>query len=181
VYGLAGATFGYFYTAPPVRLVARHGLGELAISLAFGPLITAGVGYVVLGAYDPTWTTFLIGIPVGLLTTNILVINQVPDTESDALTGKNHLIVTLGERRAPWIYGGVLLLSAVVHAWLIGQVPGASGLWWVPFAILVVYGAYIIRHIVRFLHSRELVHANVQTIMLNIVYGILFAGVLAFF
>ena len=40
--GLAGLFLGYFYTARPVRLVARRGLGEIAIFLAFGPVLTLG-------------------------------------------------------------------------------------------------------------------------------------------
>ncbi|MGA0833945.1 MAG: UbiA family prenyltransferase, partial [Candidatus Kapaibacteriota bacterium] len=47
--GLAGLAIGYFYTAPPIRLVARRGLGELGIALAFGPLITLGMAYVATG------------------------------------------------------------------------------------------------------------------------------------
>ena len=40
-----GLFLGYFYTSPPLRLVSRKGLGELSIFLAFGPLLTLGVGY----------------------------------------------------------------------------------------------------------------------------------------
>jgi 1,4-dihydroxy-2-naphthoate octaprenyltransferase len=181
LYGLIGAALGYFYTAPPVRLVARRGLGEIAIGLAFGPLITAGTAYVITGAFDPTWTTFLIGIPVGLLTANILIINQIPDLEADRSTGKNHLVVTLGREKTPWLYGGTLLLSTLIHGWLVLTLPMASALWWVPFGMSVVYGAYIIRYMVRNLNKRELVHANVQTIILNVVYGAAFAAIIAFF
>jgi 1,4-dihydroxy-2-naphthoate octaprenyltransferase len=180
LYGLIGAALGYFYTAPPVRLVARHGLGEIAIGLAFGPLITAGTAYVVTGQYDPTWMTFLVGLPVGLLTANILIINQIPDLEADASTGKNHLVVTLGRDRTPWLYGGTLLASTLIHGWLVMSLPMATGLWWLPFGMSVVYGAYIVRYMVRYLNRRELVHANVQTIILNIVYGAVFAAIIAF-
>jgi len=178
--GLTGAALGFFYTAPPVRLVARHGLGELAIGLAFGPLITLGTAYVITGGFDLGWTVFLVGIPVGLLTANILVINQVPDFEADASTGKNHLVVTLGTRRTPYLYGGILGLALVVHLWLAASTPQATWLWWIPGALLAVYGTYIIQYMVRHLEERTLVHANVQTIQLNIVYGLLFAGVIVF-
>ncbi|MEK6649892.1 MAG: UbiA family prenyltransferase [Bacteroidota bacterium] len=180
LYGLIGATLGFFYTAPPVRLVARHGLGEIAIGLAFGPLITAGTAYAVTGQFDPTWSTFLLGVPVGLLTANILIINQIPDIEADASTGKNHLVVTLGKERTPWLYGGTLVLSTLIHGWMVMSLPMATALWWVPFGMSVVYGAYIIRFMVRNLNRRELVHANVQTVMLNIAYGAVFASIIAF-
>ncbi len=176
--GLTGAGAGYFYTAPPVRLVARHGLGELAIGLAFGPLITLGVFYVVTGGFDGGGLAFLAGVPVGLLTTNILVINQVPDLEGDASTGKNHLVVTLGRERTPLLYGSVLGLAAVVHAVVVLTFPNAHWLWWIPFAALVLMGWGIVAYMRRHLESRQLVRANARTILLNIVYGVAWAGVL---
>ena len=36
---------GYYYTAPPIRLVARNGLGELSIFTVFGPLVVLGAGF----------------------------------------------------------------------------------------------------------------------------------------
>ena len=45
--GLSGLFLGYFYTARPLRLVSRRGLGELAIFFAFGPLLTLGTGYAI--------------------------------------------------------------------------------------------------------------------------------------
>ena len=53
----------------------------------------------------------LLGIPFGLLTTNILFINQFPDAKSDAETGKNHLVVTLGKKAARWGYLVILTLA----------------------------------------------------------------------
>ena len=178
--GVTGAALGYFYTAPPVRLVARHGLGELAIGLAFGPLITLGTAYVITGGFDLGWEGFLIGVPVGLLTANILVINQIPDVDADASTGKNHLVVTLGTRRTPYLYGGILGLALVVHLYLAAAAPQATWLWWLPGVLLALYGTYIVQYMVRHLEQRTLVHANVQTIQLNILYGLLFAGVIVF-
>ena len=40
IIGVIGLFLGYFYTAKPIRLVSRRGLGEVAIFLAFGPLLT---------------------------------------------------------------------------------------------------------------------------------------------
>jgi 1,4-dihydroxy-2-naphthoate polyprenyltransferase len=73
-FGLAGLFSAYFYTAPPLRLVARRGLGELLIGLNFGPLMVAGAVLALQGTV--TWSHFLLGLPVGLLTTAILWINQ---------------------------------------------------------------------------------------------------------
>jgi 1,4-dihydroxy-2-naphthoate octaprenyltransferase len=170
VFGLAGAFAGYFYTAPPLRISARRGLGEMAIGVTFGPLITGGIFYVITGTYSPT--SLLVGLPIGLLIANILLINEVPDAEPDASTGKNHLVVTFGKENAVTIYtlavvaaGGLSLAIAfqLERMWLI-----------LPVVILAIYASYIIRHFRKYLHSRELVTANINTINLAIVFGLTF-------
>ena len=112
---LAGLFLGYFYTARPFRLVARRGLGEIAIFLAFGPLLTLGVGYAIFNGDFQNSIHFMncliLGIPLGLLTTNILLINEFPDMNSDAKTGKNHLVVTFGKKSSRWIYLIFLMLA----------------------------------------------------------------------
>jgi len=170
VFGLAGAFAGYFYTAPPLRLVARKGLGELAIGVTFGPLITGGMFYTLTSTYS--WTSLLVGLPIGLLVANILLINQVPDMEADASTGKNHLVVTFGKENTVLIYAltvaaaiGISLAIALElrRMWLI-----------VPVVILAAYGTSIVRYFHRHLHSRSLVRANIGTIYLSILFGLAF-------
>ena len=39
---LIASLLGFFYTAKPIRLSGRKGLGELTIYLCFGPLLTVG-------------------------------------------------------------------------------------------------------------------------------------------
>jgi 1,4-dihydroxy-2-naphthoate octaprenyltransferase len=170
VFGLAGAFAGYFYTAPPLRLVARRGLGELAIGVTFGPLITGGMFYTLTSTYS--WTSLLIGLPIGLLTANILLINQVPDLEGDASTGKNHLVVTFGRENAVLIYALTVAAAIGISLTLAYQL---ENMWLVlPVVILAVYGAYIVRYFRQHLHSRALVTANVSTIYLSIVFGVTF-------
>lgn len=174
--GLAGLALGYFYTAPPIRLVARKGLGELTIGLAFGPLITMGIYYVVTGAID--WSAFAIGIPAGLLTTNILLINQVPDAEGDAVTGKNHLVVTYGSPAAVLFY--MLFLTAALGATIWLAMETAKPALYGVAAMGLVYGVWIVQYMRKHLHERTLVKANVQTIYLQIVFTVLFALALLF-
>ena len=89
IYGLIGSAGGLFYTAPPFRFSSRKGLGELSIGLLFGPIMTMGVVYALTGIHS--LEAFYIGIPLGLLTTAILWVNQFPDTPSDIASGKIHL------------------------------------------------------------------------------------------
>jgi len=169
LFGLVGALSSYFYTAPPLRLAARKGLGELLIGLNFGPLATAGTVYALTGSITPI--DFLVGIPIGLLTTAILWINQFPDEESDRSTGKINLVVLLGKKRARWGY--LLLLAAAFGLLLYWLAAGVLPL----AALLVVLGiplaVYAARIAVREYDQRSLIRANAATIQLHLVTGLL--------
>jgi 1,4-dihydroxy-2-naphthoate octaprenyltransferase len=163
--GLAGLAIGYFYTAPPVRLVARRGLGELGIALAFGPLITLGTVYVL--TQDLSWMAFLAGVPAGLLTANILLINEFPDAASDARTGKNHLVVTFGKKKSVPIYLAILIGAVVSTLALILVLPDFNYWLVIVAAIIFITGLRIVNQIRKNIESRELVRSNVSTIALS--------------
>jgi 1,4-dihydroxy-2-naphthoate octaprenyltransferase len=171
LFGLIGAFSSYFYTAPPLRLAARRGLGELVVGLNFGPLAVAGTVYALTG--QVSWADFLVGLPIGLLTTAILWINQFPDEEADRQAGKVNLVVVLGKRRARWGYP--LLIAAafgLVLYWF------ATGIF--PLGALLFLGGLPIaihasRILLREYDQRSLVRANAATIQLQLVSGLLMA------
>jgi 1,4-dihydroxy-2-naphthoate octaprenyltransferase len=107
---VGGFVSGFFYTAPPLKFVYR-GFGELFILLGFGVLPVLGTYYVQTGALavEPV----IAGLAVGLLTTNILYINQFPDYRSDKEAGKGTLVVRLGTDRARFVYLVILALAAL--------------------------------------------------------------------
>jgi 1,4-dihydroxy-2-naphthoate octaprenyltransferase len=169
LFGLFGAFSSYFYTAPPLRLAARKGLGELLIGLNFGPLVTAGTVYALTGSV--TLSDFFIGIPIGLLTTAILWINQFPDEISDRETGKINLVVLLGKKRARWGY--LLLLALAFGIILYWLVAGA-----LPLSVLLILASiplavYAGRIAVREYDQRSLIRANAATIQLHLAFGLL--------
>lgn len=171
-FGLAGLFSAYFYTAPPLRLVARKGLGELLIGLNFGPLMVAGTVYALTGQVAPV--DFLVGLPIGLLTTAILWVNQFPDAPSDAETGKNHLVVVLGKERAR--YGYALLLAT---AFAIPVAASAAGVFPIGAALFLLglpLGIYASVILFRHFESRKLVRACSTTIQLHLVAGLAMAG-----
>jgi 1,4-dihydroxy-2-naphthoate octaprenyltransferase len=107
-FSLSGLAIGYLYSSPPFRLHSR-GFGEFLIFLAFGPVLSAAVCYVIAGTV--TSVNFLIGIPAGLSTTAVLWINQFPDYAADKTSGKANLTVRLGLRNSIPVY--VLLIFSV--------------------------------------------------------------------
>tara|TARA_X000000950_G_scaffold78662_1_gene98978 strand:- start:305 stop:1621 length:1317 start_codon:yes stop_codon:yes gene_type:complete len=181
--GLSGLFLGYFYTARPLRLVARRGLGELAIFLAFGPLLTLGTGYAISAETivflsSEFYMLLSLGVPFGFLTTNILYINQFPDAESDAKTGKNHLVVTLGKKAARWGYLVILSLafysSVYLNDLLNVHENFNSNVFLVGNAVLYLFGLSIFMKLLKNYQKRELVNANIQTIILQTLFCVFY-------
>jgi len=168
-FGLLGAFFVYFYTAPPLRLAARRGLGELVVGLSFGPLMVAGASYALTGQLS--WVDFFVGLPIGLLTTAILWINQIPDAPSDALMGKRNLVVVFGKRRARWGY--VLLMVGAFGSVLSGVLWGVLPVGPVLMLAALPVATYATLLLFRHYADRALIKANALTIQLHLLSGLL--------
>jgi 1,4-dihydroxy-2-naphthoate octaprenyltransferase len=168
VFGMVGAALAYFYTAPPLRLSARRGLGELSVMLAFGPLLTAGTVFALTGSIETG--AFLIGLPPGFLAGAILWVNEFPDAEADAATGKYHLMVTMGKKAGRWAYLALIsgaFISTLMLVWT-GTFPVATlamfiGLPLAVYAIQVVFKHYL---------DRKLIRASKATIQLHFLCGL---------
>ncbi len=95
--GMIGVGLAFFYHAPPLRLAYR-GLGELAVTLAYGPVIAAGTYLVQRHTIDAPvlWASLPLGLAIGAF----LWINEFPDARADAAAGKRTLVVRLGRPAA---------------------------------------------------------------------------------
>ncbi len=104
--GVASILAAIAYTGGPYPL-GYHGLGELFVFLFFGLVAVVGTYYVQALALsaDP----FVAAVPVGLLSSAILVVNNYRDIETDRQAGKNTLAVRLGPAATRWQY--VLLVA----------------------------------------------------------------------
>ena len=105
--GLFGLLLGWGYSAPPLNLNGR-GLGELSV--------LAGFGLLPLGAYlvqtgELSLMLVLVSLPVGLLTANLLYINQFPDRKADIQAHKLHWVARLSPDVARWGYVLIALLA----------------------------------------------------------------------
>ncbi len=99
------------YTGGPFPYGYR-GLGEVAVFCFFGVVAVAGTAYLQTG----TWSTLGFGasIPVGLLVTAILVVNNLRDIGPDTRAGKRTLAVMFGERFARWEYLAMMVIAYLV-------------------------------------------------------------------
>jgi 1,4-dihydroxy-2-naphthoate polyprenyltransferase len=117
--GLASILAGILYTGGP-KPYGYEGLGELFVFLFFGIVAVTGSYYV--QAETLPWEAFALAVPVGLLASAILVVNNVRDLETDRRAGKRTLAVRMGRERTRVLYAvlvyGAFLLTPVT--WLFG-------------------------------------------------------------
>jgi len=179
-----GIFIGYFYTAKPIKLSSLYGLGELSIFLAFGPLLTLGTGFAISSDTIPLYSQefynlILIGVPLGLLTTNILFINQYPDYTSDKKVGKNNLVVFLGKKNSRWIYGLNLLIATVSLFEIANRTTDKILYYLVP--IVIINGLFLFFGLMKNYDKRTLVKYNIQTIYFHMLFSFIYMIILGSF
>ncbi len=133
VIGIVGVLSVVLYTP----LFTRIGLGELFAGLGLGTLPVVATYVLLTGEINATaWVS---GIPAGLLTYNLLLLNEFPDAEVDARGGRKHLVVRLGKKNARWLYAAVEVLTyvVIVAGVLTGVLP-----WWGLLGLVGAYHAY---------------------------------------
>ncbi len=81
-------------------------MGEFFAGFNFGPLLVLGSYYVQAGRYS--WETLFASLAPGILTSNLLFLNEFPDREADKRGGRKHLVITLGRKDASYLFVGLL-------------------------------------------------------------------------
>jgi len=167
--GVIGIFSGFFYTAPPFRLVAT-GLGEVIVGLNFGVLMTLGAYYVQAGAL--AWEPVVAAVPVATLIAGVLYINEFQDAPADAAAGKTHLVVRLGRKAA--VRGYEVMIAATYLSIVVGVAARIIS----PFTLLGLITLPIAINAVRTArahhdHYLKLAPANVGTIMIHMLTGAL--------
>jgi 1,4-dihydroxy-2-naphthoate octaprenyltransferase len=134
--GLAAILSAIAYTGGPFPL-GYYGLGDVFVFIFFGLAAVAGTYFVQVGSVSPA--AWWMSVPVGLIITAILVVNNLRDIENDKKAGKHTLAVRLGERGTRIEY---LVCMAVAYlvlplAILFGVIPWTALLAWasLPLAI----------------------------------------------
>jgi len=101
---LAGFS-AYFYNV----YLSKWFMGEIFAGLGFGPLLVLGSYYVQTGRYS--WETFIASLAPGILTSNLLFLNEFPDWEADRIGGRRHFVISLGKRDASYLFVALLTAS----------------------------------------------------------------------
>jgi 1,4-dihydroxy-2-naphthoate octaprenyltransferase len=182
--GLAAIAAAVLYSAGPAPFGAR-GLADPVFFAFFGTVSVVGAYYVqaasalgpvpfgeVLPAGLPL-AAIALSLPVGALTTNILIIDDIRDREFDAVKGKNTIAVRFGAR---WSRAEFLALLGFAYAappWF------AAELEFGPWALLPLaslpYAASLARAVLTRDRFEDLVPMTPKAARLLVLYSLLLA------
>lgn len=171
---LYGIIAGLFYTNDSKRfsfINMAPGMAEFLIATTFGVMMTMGTFYVQTDFFS--LESFLISLPVAFFISNVLLINQFQDANSDSKTDKNTLVVRLGRKKAKNVLIGSFILGYVTIALL----PILN------FAPLTLYVAFLSApfafQAIRYAHDNydktpgDLVPSNAHTAITHLFTGLL--------
>lgn len=131
------------YSAGPFPL-SRNALGEIAVVVFYG-LIPVGFTFYLQTGYF-SYNDFLAGLAIGLLSANILIVNNYRDHDDDASVGKLTTAVVFGRNAVATAYlvNGFLAVLLTIGLWL------DAGKW-----CLVFPGLYLAGHISLWVYLRR--------------------------
>jgi 1,4-dihydroxy-2-naphthoate octaprenyltransferase len=128
VLGLLSIAASWAYSAGPWP-VGRHGLADPLFFVFFGVVSVVGAYYVqaapIHGASLSAWfipaalpfAAIALALPIGALTTNILIIDDIRDREFDAVKGKRTVAVRFGIGWSRAEFVALLALSYAAPLW----------------------------------------------------------------
>lgn len=167
--GLVGIFSGFFYTASPLRL-GYHGIGEILVGLNFGILVVMGAYYT--QTEQVSWHLIPVALPISLLITAVIYINEFPDLEADAIANKKTLIVRMG--RAKSVYGYWIIMSLVCLILLVNVLIKIMPVWClISFLTLPIILKAALTLKKQFDNTAKLISANANTIALHFIFTIL--------
>jgi len=108
--GGMGVLIAWAYSAPPLELMSKGIFGEIAIALAWSLIV---VGFAVLETNQFEINAILIGIAYGLMVSNILLINQIPDIKADKKANKQTLATRTTQKGLQYWYVGIFCAAYV--------------------------------------------------------------------
>ncbi len=167
IIGLASIAAAFAYSGGPYPL-ASHGLGDITVFVFFGLTAVCGTYYVQtlkLGT-----SVILVSVPIGLLITAILVVNNLRDIHTDQKTKKRTLAVILGERGTKAEYTILIVIAYCCPAILFLTIHKSA---WIMLPLISLYPAIkMVKKIYR-VEGTALNSALAQTAQLTFIFSIL--------
>ncbi|QWD60871.1 prenyltransferase [Polynucleobacter sp. MWH-UH35A] len=142
--GLIGLGIAWAYSAPPLELMSRGVLGELAISVAWALVV---IGFACVQVHRMAYEAIPLGLAYGLMVSNILLVNQIPDINADRLANKRTLASNVNSRTLSLWYTGTFITAYAfqIAGIFMGQIPKVTG---ITFLVLPIF-SYCSKEIAR--------------------------------
>ncbi|MEK6753262.1 MAG: 1,4-dihydroxy-2-naphthoate polyprenyltransferase [Chloroflexota bacterium] len=166
--GVAAIVSAVAYTGGPFPL-GYYGLGDLFVFIFFGLAAVAGTYFVQVGTVSAA--AWWMSVPVGLIVTAILVVNNLRDLENDRKAGKYTLAVRMGAKATKVEYVLFLAIAYLLLPALIAfkVLPSTTLLAWLSLPI-----AYKATKVVLTQTGHPLNAALAATGQSALAYGVLF-------
>ncbi len=134
VLGAAAIISAIAYTGGPFPL-GYYGLGDLFVFVFFGVMCVAGTYYVQAGSVSSA--AWWMSIPIGLMVTDILIVNNLRDLENDRAAHKRTVAVMIGEHETQIQYVAFMTISFLLVPILIwrGTLPALTILAWLSLPL----------------------------------------------
>jgi 1,4-dihydroxy-2-naphthoate octaprenyltransferase len=172
--GVLALLAAWAYTGGPLPL-GYLGLGDPLVFVFFGLAAVAGSHYVQAGELSPL--ALAAALPLGLLATAILAVNNLRDRETDEAAGKRTLAVRLGDRASRRYYA-LLVLGAYAALPLLGWAGASPAAALLPLASLPLAWR-LVRRVSRHAEDARLNATLADTARLLALHGaLLVAGLL---
>jgi 1,4-dihydroxy-2-naphthoate polyprenyltransferase len=141
--GAASILAGVLYTGGP-RPYGYEGLGEVFVFLFFGVVAVTGSYFAQVERLE--WEALVLAVPVGLLASAILVVNNVRDLETDRRAGKRTLAVRLGRPATRTVFGLMVYVAFLTAPlpWILGALSP-----WLLLPLLLLPAAVALVRLVR--------------------------------
>jgi len=115
IIGIASIAAGIAYTGGPYPL-GYHGFGDVFVFIFFGLIAVPGTYY--LQILEVSELSLWMGVIMGMLSTAILVVNNLRDLDTDKLSGKRTLAVRLGKEFSKIQYSILIILPFLLPLYL---------------------------------------------------------------
>ncbi len=180
--GLCSIAASWAYSAGPWP-IGRHGLADPLFFVFFGIVSVVGGYYVqaAAGAVPGSWFVrealpagvLAFGLPIGALTTNILIIDDIRDRDFDAAKGKRTVAVRFGK---DWSRAEVCALSILAYLAPFWFWQGLDFSAWILLPLLTVpYAWTIARAVLALDRFEDLVPITPRAGQLLLAYAVLLA------
>ena len=172
IVGILIICFALAYSAGPYPL-SHHGLGDIAVIIFFGIVPVVLTWYLQTSSWDSIDLVLETSVTIGLLASNVLMVNNYRDMEDDAAVGKRTTVVIFGRKTISLVY----LLSG-----FIGMIVMTPVWCTMPVMVFAVPLIYLVLHIRTWLCLRKSEGAAInpllgRTAMNLLIFAMLFANI----